>query len=136
MLLNSDNLKSGMRETLYASMNEEMKVALLREDYHIPVKVLEQFKISIEQLHELAGKIPYARSVADLLKANKESLTEEMVVKFLQPLPDYFRRVANRQITILASDGEPYRSVRALYTPSITLAILPMSSVSMVSPDW
>jgi hypothetical protein len=54
----------------------------------------------------LAGKIPYERSIAGLLKANKEFLTEELVIKFLQPMPEYFRRIANRQGKVVPKSDE------------------------------
>lgn len=94
-LLQTINLRAGMREVLYASMNEYIKVALLLKDYNIPVKVLEPFKISTAKLHKLAGKIPYTRSVEGLLKANKEYLAGRDYKKF-SVTDRLFMKISNR----------------------------------------
>jgi hypothetical protein len=105
-LLLSDDLKPEMKEAIYDSIDTEARLEFLLDDYTIPATVLEQFKLSAEQLHELAGKVPYARSIIGLLKTNKESLTEELVRKFVKPLPDYYIRISHRQMKVVPISDE------------------------------
>ncbi|HEY8897859.1 MAG TPA: hypothetical protein VIM79_23705, partial [Niastella sp.] len=118
-LLLSDDLKTEMKEAIYDSIDLEARLEFLLDDYHIPATVLEKFKLSAGQLHEVAGKVPYVRSITGLFKANKELLTEEMVIKFLQPLPDPFRKIANRQGKVLPLSDEMITLLNVLQTAGI-----------------
>lgn len=121
-LLKTFESEPDITNVLYQSADRIIMKGLLMTQHNVPAEILlnEQFKMSIDELNELAGNLPHIESVISLLVTNKELLTEDLIKKFIKPLPDYYHSVvANRQEKVVPQDDYMFAFLELLKEANI-----------------